>query len=670
MRSNSIYNLPDRRTLFRLNVLLLLITITFISPSFSFADQEKEEKKVIVISLSEYSAIINDLNNSVLLPIEKYRDLLERLAQLKQAAESPLPMIVEKAQYLFRPVNQAVHAEAVFTINVMRPGWHQLGEIGCTLPMGIESIEVNGSPADFLKSDDGIYLHVPSSGKITLVLKFHQPLCNDSDTGSGLCSPILLGSNTQSTIELPFTPAASNIQGGIITSTDKSQNKAKIFIVNTEPNLRFSWSRRTTESVKEETGESRMISSVSSLYLVSKNLSSVTDIIAVQVQKGYEKEFLFQINGGYKLTELIGEGIESYGMRNENGKNVLWIRMSEPVYDSTIFFVKTEKSLSAAALEIAPPSVTGAARQNGFIAVGSADPITFGNIQIPDEYSAIDVREIPGEIRKLHESEPVLGFQYRLKKDQNPETFALSFNFYPAGETLTSYVKNASATTLLNEDGICLTRIQYDLVTAGGDSFRLKIDPGFTLLSAYVNDTPANVSRQDNEIIIPIRSSYSVMYHAIEVVMLSRINPLVEDGSLDLILPSVPLPIKEYSWNLYLPDDYDYTEYGGNFISGYILYVPELPAYVEDYSKVTANAPKDEGEVSGKEETYAAKENILIDGAVAIDTKTRTFSSEMDVSASTLSLRIIIPTEGQKMSFHSILLTAEKPEITMQYEKR
>jgi len=634
---------------------------------------EEEKKKVIVLPLNEYTTIINDLGNSVFLPIEKYRDLLEKLADLKQATESPLPMMVEKANYIFRPLNEAVHGEAEFAINIFRPGWHQLGQVGYDLPAGIENLEMNGSPARFLKYDDSIYIYAPNPGRAVLFMEFHQSLCEDSDTGSGLCSAILLGTNTQTIIELPFAPATNEIEGGIITSTDKNRNRTVLYIVNTESALRFSWSRRTEEAVKEGAGESRMISSVSSLYLVSKGLCSATDIVAVQVQKGSESEFRFLMTGKYKLTELIGEGIESYGIQNKEGKVILSVRMAKPVYDSAIFLIKTEKAEATHLMEIGPPAVIGAARQNGFIAVGSADPITFKDTPMPSEYMKIDVRELPGEIRKLHEGEPVLGFQYRLKKDEEPKPFSLAFDFYPAGETLTSYIENAKATTLMSTDGLCLNRITYELISAGGSSFRLAVDPASILLSAYVGDTPANAAREGDEIIIPIRSSSSGLRNNIEVVLLSKVNSLEEEGVLGFVLPSVPLPAREFSWIFYLPDEYEYTDFSGNFIPGNASYIPEA-LIAEKRDSGAVYAPMKKGEAKMKDEggiTSGLKEEIVIASpAPLVDAKSAVASPDFDVSSSTLSLRIVIPTEGVQMRFYSILLTSEKPEINFNYEKK
>jgi hypothetical protein len=661
-----------KTALFRFTPVIILVFCILLTAMMSAGDEEK--KKVIVLPLDEYTAIINDLGNSVLLPIEKYRDLLEKLADLKQLAESPQLMIVEKARYLFRPLDEMVHAEAEFAINIFRPGWHQLGQVGYDLPAGIENLEMNGSPARFLKYEDSIYIYAPNPGRAVLLMKFHQPVCQDSDTGSGLCSAILLGTNTQTIIELPFVPATNEIEGGILTSTDKNKNRTVLYIVNTESALRFSWSRRTEEATREGTGESRMISSVSSLYLVSKGLCSATDIVAVQVQKGSESEFRFLMNGKYKLTELIGEGIESYGIQNEEGKAILSVRMAKPVYDSAIFLIKTEKAEAANLIEVGPPAVIGAARQNGFIAVGSVDPITFKDTPMPSEYMKIDVRELPGEVRKLHEGEPVLGFQYRLKKDEEPKSFSLAFDFYPAGETLSSYIESAKATTLMNADGLYLNRITYELVSAGGSSFRLAVDPASTLLSAYVGDTPANAAREGNEIIIPIRSSSSGLRNNIEVVLLSKVNDLEEEGALDFVLPSVLLPVREFSWIFFLPEGYEYTDFSGNFMPGNASYIPEALIAEKPYSGTAAHAPMKKGEDKAKDEggiTSGLKEEIVIASpAPLVDAKSAVASPDFDVSSSSLSLRIVIPTEGVQMSFYSILLTAEKPEINFNYEKK
>jgi hypothetical protein len=583
-------------------------------------------------------------------------------------------MMIGKASYIFRPMNEAVQGEAEFTISIFRPGWRQLGRVGDDLPAGIENIEMNGSPARFLKYEDSIYIYAPNPGRSVLSMKFYQPVCQDSDTGSGLCSAILLGTNTQTRIELPFATATNEIEGGIITSTDKNSNRTTLYIVNTETSLRFSWSRKTEETVKEGAGEIRMISSVSSLYLASKNLCSVTDIVAVQVQKGSKSEFRFLMTGKYKLMELIGEGIESYGVQNEEGKAILSIRMAKPVYDSAIFLIKTEKTETSHLIEIEPPTVVGAVRQNGFIAVGSGDPITFKNTPMPSEYMKIDVRELPGEIRKLHEGEPILGFQYRLKKDTPPNPFSLAFDFFPAGETLSSYIEGAKATMLVSADGFCLNRITYELVSAGGSSFRFAVDPNSTLLSAYVGDKPANVAREGIEIIIPIRSSSSKLRNFIEVVLLSRIKSLEDEGSLTFMLPSVSLPVREFSWTFYLPEEYEYADFSGNFMPGNASYIPEAMIAEKPRSAVAGYAPMRKGEARAKDEgsiTSGLKEQIVIASpAPLVDTSTSSVSHEIDVSSSTLSLRIVIPAVGIRMNFYSILLMSEKPEISFNYEKK
>jgi hypothetical protein len=639
----------------------------------------QEEKKTVVVSLDEYSKLIRQLGDSILLPIDEYKDLLQRLSNLKNAQESRNHISIEKVSYTFRPDESSIDGDSEIIVNFLKPGWYALhNNEAPSVFTKIESLTINGEPGRFMNDNSMLHVYAPKPGRAKLHIRFYLNCGEDSDNIIRAGAYILSGLTTESIIELPYHPMNYSVTGGNVLSIEDRKDKTLIYIQNTEPNFSFSWNRKAKGSETALEVKPRMIASVSSLYNISKGTRNTTDIIGIQVQKGSEKEFKILLNKKYDMNELIGEGIESYSSKVEENRSILTIIMSEPVIDSTIFIIKSEKTENGNDVEILPPVVLSASRQNGFVGVSSSDPLSFKEVKSPSGYAAIDARELPDEIRKLGDNEPMLGFQYRLKKNEETKALPLIFDFYPSFETLTAFIRQAEAMTLLNSDGLNMSRIRYSLNTTGGGSFRLKLNPGTTLLSAYVDEAPANAAVEGSEIIIPMRSSISDRDKVVEVVILTRGTPLQEDGMLNLDLPSATIPTREFKWNVYLPEDFDYSDYSGNFILGAMTYIPEPKPIPAVAGKGYERAEEDKKNAPAEMIVVTKDKNLyLTDGAATADAQTRTWNEEitpsreqLDISSFTSSLRIVIPAEGVLKQFFSILLTLDKPELNISYEKK
>lgn len=647
----------------------------------------QEEKKTVVITLDEYSRLIKQLGDSILLPIDEYKVLLQKVSLLKTDPDAKNPMSFERASYTFKPDEASVEGEAVIIMNFQKPGWYPLaGTESPYILNKMESLSVNGEPGRFMIDNSMLFVYTTKPGRNDIRLKFYLNLNEDSDNVFNTDAYIISGLTTESIIELPYNPLNYYVTGGNVISTEERKDKTIIYIQNTEPHFTFSWNRKAKGTGAALEVKPRMIASVSSLYNVSRGNRNSTDIIGIQIQKGSEKEFKIQLNKDYELTEVIGEGIESFSSKETEGRSILSIIMSKPVIDNIIFIMKSEKTDNGNSMEILPPVVMGASRQNGFIAMSSSDPLSFKDFKLPRSYAAIDTRELPGEIRRLGDNEPILGFQYRLRKDEQIVTLPLAFEFLPSFEILTDFINHAEALTLMNSDGLNISRVRYYMNTPGSGSFRLKMNPGTTLLSAYVDDKPANAAVEGNEIIIPMRSFSHEQIKTIEVVILSKGMLLQEDGTIDLELPSAAIPAREFKWNVFLPEDYDYSDISGNFMQGAIAYVPELKAAPADIGyiapgkdvKIYAGIEKRKAEESKveeiKEQITIASPAPLADATTGAATSERDYDSnfrgQLDVSSFTSSLRIVIPAEGVYKQFSSILMTGDKPELNIKYEKK
>lgn len=637
----------------------------------------QEKKKAVIIPLNDYSKLIRELGDRVLLPLDEYNHLLEKLSLAKAAQEPGETVTIESVLYSFTPEGLAVHGEAVITASFLKPGWHLLCDAESAVYRKLESITIGDVNGKFLKDGDMLYIYSPRQGRSVIHIKFYLDIDEDSNGRLHSATSVLTGLNTVSRVELPVNTGDYTFSGATIISSDQQTGIRAVLLQNTSKYFSFSWNGKPKAADTGLRIEPRMISSVSSLFVLSKGFCSEVDIIGIQVQKGSQREFRILLNGKLEINEIICEGIEFYSSKKENEKTVLTVVMSKPVSDSVIFLLRSEIPGNASNAEFIPPVVSDSSRQNGFIAISSDDPVSFRDAGSQSDYSSIDTRELPGEIRKMGDSEPLLGFQYRLRHNEMVKPLHLSYDFYPAFNTLTGFAVKADAMTLFGPDGSYINRIIYTMNTTEG-SFRLKLNPGSTLLSAFDGGLPANASVEGEEIIIPLKSSGSDMIRNVEVVVLSKAVPFEKKGKMEIKLPSVNVTVKEFVWNLYLPEEYDYDDWDGNVSSGVIAYVPEAivtaAAKIAGYSKGDVsdyNVPRAVTEADSKTEPY------LVDGVSEITTKTKTFkdadtpsSGKPDLTVFSSSLKIIIPVEGRPFKFSSLLLTGDKPELSFEYEKR
>jgi len=468
--------------------------------------------------------------------------------------------------------------------------------------------------------------------------------------------------------------------GAMINSIKKSKSSTTAYLINN--NRRFSLTWRKKDITVERRVPAKFLASVASLYRPGPKFRQISHIVAVQMQRGRADEFILSFPAACRLIEVVGEGIKAHRTKTEGEHEKLTVSTLEPIEESMVLILRMERRSTGSRLEISPLTVENAERQTGFIAVDPTEPATVSAEESP-LFDRIDIRELPPEIGKISPGEPALAFQYRLKKDAKPQSLGLEINYQPTADLLASFIEKGKALSLLTEDGKCITRARYNLVTASEQFLRLNLNKSDTVLSVMVGGKPVPAVHENRDLIIPLKNKTSDRNYEVEVVFLSDFAPFDEDGEKELILPRTNTPLHLFNWEVYLPEDYEYEDFGGNLFEGEPTFKPSIAQLIRQLEKkkisTFGRAVADEeisqvAAVKKEARVKALKEKIEYEkdrlAAPEPPPAKPTTGAEIDLSAATLSLSIDIPRSGVLKKFHTMMLKNDAPELKFSYEEK
>ena len=138
---------------------------------------------------------------------------------------------------------------------------------------------------------------------------------------------------------------------------------------------------------------------------------------------------------------------------------------------------------------------------------------------------------------------------------------------------LNGLATEASLTSALTPLGERITRARYAFMPmAGRQFFSLRLPEGAELWSVLVNGEGVKPSKQDavkggRQLLISLPPSGRNATVNIEALYREKGNPLRDSMRLRFEGPSLDIPISKTSWNLFMPQGFEYLSYGGSLLT-------------------------------------------------------------------------------------------------------
>ncbi len=311
-----------------------------------------------------------------------------------------------------------------------------------------------------------------------------------------------------------------------------------------------------------ETVDSWVRAETATFVTVGESFASGRAIVRYDIQNAPVKEFVLRVPTAWKNVEITGPGIRRRDQTNRpNG--IEWrIELQNKARGDFRLQVKWEQPRDTTNLfAVSGLEVLGAERETGSIAFYTRGQVQLIPPTTTNSLLRIDARELPDWAPAPGRDPARLSYRYLRPGWQ------LSFEVrqYQDAALLQALVERARLRTVVADDGQMMSQMQLQIRNNGRQSLELTLPTDAEVWSAFVNNEPVRPARRDRQILIPLESTDTAKATVdIELIYIIRGSFPKGRGTVELASPQLDVPLKDAQWELFLPPDYDYSDFGGS----------------------------------------------------------------------------------------------------------
>ena len=368
-------------------------------------------------------------------------------------------------------------------------------------------------------------------------------------------------------------------------------------------------------SVTTETVEPWVRAEVASTLTVSDTLVNGRTLVRYDIQNAPVKELRLKIPAALKNVEITGANIR----RRDHTGEVWRVELQNKVRGAYTLTVTWDQTRGAQTnlLELTGLSVEGVERETGTLAIAAKAPLQVTEAKATNLLK-LDTHEWP-QWAGQPDANAALAYRYLRPGYQ----LTVTARRYSEAEVLQALAESFQLTTVVAEDGQMMTSLSVAVRNNGRQHLELMLPPGTTVWSAFVAGQAVRPSLREGKLLLPLENAGSddaALTVELTYVSTNQNQFPRGQGQVNLVSPTLDVPMKNARWELYLPPDYHYDQFTGTMTreAGVTLatIAADLPAQIEessfsvwDYSKRESDA-KAEADKGLKSEIYNAKKKL------------------------------------------------------------
>lgn len=531
-------------------ILILLLTIT------TFGQQRNSTADVplptagaagtVTLSLSEYNRLV---------------ELSARKATSPDAA--PLPFVLTRAVFKLRVEDQTLQG----TVTIDGASLAK-GPVKAPLMTGLTILQADqsGNPLPLLLEGSSHAAILTGPGPFAVSLGVATPLTIDAGRASFTLPAPLAGSSLLS-LELPGNHANVHVEPGLVTSRNTA-NGNTLIEASLEPGkpARVWWTTREVAAPVAQR-EVRFLSDIKTVVSVGDSQLRLTALCDVNVIQGEPAEFKLAIPAGFELTDASGSSLEASELAN----GVLTLQVHDPAKRNHQFLIAIERPNRETKAEPPMFAFEGAQRETGELlveAVGAMELVATesGGLR------RMDVREANAITRSLSHFPLQAAFRYNRRASDAPK-LQLEWRQFSDADVLSAVAERATITTLMTVEGRSLTEVSLRVRNHAQSFLKVELPRGAQIVTAEVEGQPVKPAQDSDGSRVPLlraglnpSGAYTVSF-----VYLSSGSRFAKNGTYDMGLPRLDLPINLLTWEVSLPDQLTVKQFGGNAISAEVF---------------------------------------------------------------------------------------------------
>ena len=207
---------------------------------------------------------------------------------------------------------------------------------------------------------------------------------------------------------------------------------------------------------------------------------------------------------------------------------------------------------------IQTPTFEGARQITQFVSVRGSGRIELDAGTLPRGWQRVDWSAVPANLQdRSDRSVPTLCF--RVAEPEAP--LAVLIRRHDVADALKLRVTQGDLTTLFSPGGPSLTAVQLAVEVVEKSSLRVSLPKGAQLFSAFVNDESVSVVREGDAYLINVSPNTDADRSA--RVRLVYSVPDAQRWGIELVGPSLNVPLVNVSWRVIVPPGYAVASYRG-----------------------------------------------------------------------------------------------------------
>ena len=560
----------------RLTVMLLISAIVrLFAPGMMVAQQR---------SLPPDRVTPSTVPGSVTLTRADYDHLIELAAHQPKPAEAPpVPYALSSAAFNLRIDNDtgagAVSGVVSIAGEVLRKGPSIVPLInGLTI---LEGTQAQG-PLPLLQQGS-MHSAVLPGGRFSVSLKVASAIKVDAGTASFVVPAPSAGSAVLA-LDMPGNHANVKVEPGLITKRLESGGRTSIE-ATLEPGkpARIWWTTRDAVA-PAAAREAHFLSDIKTMISVGDSQLRIAALCDISVVQGEPAEFQVPVPAGFEVTEASGSTLDT----SETRAGVLVLKVREPARRTHQFLIAIERATPQTKVDAPFLSFEGAQRETGETLVEGAGTLELTATE-GGGLRRIDVTEAGAIARSLARFPLQAAFRYHRQAGQAP-ALQLEWKQFPESQVISAVAERATVTTLTNVEGKSLTEVALRVRNHAQPFLKVELPKGATILSAEVDGERVKPVEASDGSRVPLlrpgrgpSSAYSVSF-----VYLSSGAAFAKNGSYEMSLPKLDLPVDVLTWEVLLPDRLEIKQFGGNAFSSEMVMAAGADgtnAYADDLSE-------------------------------------------------------------------------------------
>jgi hypothetical protein len=230
-----------------------------------------------------------------------------------------------------------------------------------------------------------------------------------------------------------------------------------------------------------------------------------------------------------------------------------------------------------------PAKALGTEMQTGYMAVFADGTEQVRLKEATGEVNRFDPRKIPASFRAGQLSNAVTCFR-TVGND-----YKLEFDIirHKTAETLKAEVESVDVTSVVSSEGRIITQTAVTLLNGNETFLRLALPMGSNVWSVFVDEQPVNLaSGKNGSLLIPLKQSLSGRRKQV-VKLVYSVKPDKNWSLKEQVYsgPSFDLPLKNITWNLYLPPELEYSGFDGTLDYKSEFFSSILSTSISDYDE-------------------------------------------------------------------------------------